>query len=233
MKRKSVVVFKLNPDNYDLSSLKKADEEELSEQELEVPKKRRVNAKELNVVSRPSPPPEEPEEPVEEVAEESTLISKDLLMLRKTVQLYLDWFPKKLKDFSTVDASSIVTEVEANDILDRMKFQIGASNMAAFNKMFLQNGIELTENVGPLFGLKLQGLSVVTSNNPDIDDVLKEIALDGIQNGWGIQNPYSKLAMILLFEGSKVHNFNMAQDFNSRLKNVVVPDEIVEKYKDI
>jgi hypothetical protein len=105
--------------------------------------------------------------------------------------------------------------------------------MAEFNQMIFQSGIELTENVGQAMRLKLQGFSVVTSNNSIIDNILKEIALDGIESGWRIQNPYSKLAIVLLFEGSKVHQFNISQEINMKLKNVIVSDEIVEKYKDL
>jgi hypothetical protein len=49
--------------------------------------------------------------------------------------------------------------------------------------MLLQSKIELIENFGQIIKLKLQKLSIIISNNSEIDDILKEITLDGIQNG--------------------------------------------------
>lgn len=84
-----------------------------------------------------------------------------------------------------------------------------------------------------MMGFKLQGLSAVTLQNPEIDDILKEIALEGIRTGWTIESPYYKLAMIILAEGNRVHNFNVEQELTTRLKNTIIPQDIVNKYSDL
>jgi hypothetical protein len=86
----------------------------------------------------------------------------------------------------------------------------------------LKSRIEITENFGQVIGFKLHGLSVVTSNNPEIDYP------KGNNFGWSIQNSYSKLAIILFFEGTKVHNFNVSQEMLMKLRNVIIFDEIVQ-----
>jgi hypothetical protein len=221
MKRK--VTFILNTQKEDLSSLKRPDDED--EPDEEPPPKKQTKTF--------IPEPEETDEEEEPIPQSEDIVSKELLTLRKTIKLYIDWFPTKLKEFQSLDVDTISTITGAKDVIDRIKFQISATNNASFNKMFLQGGIGIVENVGSIIGFNIQGLSVVASNDPEIDDILKEIALDGIEKGWTIQNPYTKLAAVLLFQAARLHNFNTQQEIMCKLRTTIVPEEVVNKFKDL
>lgn len=229
MKRSRVKFFVLNENGHDLTSIKKrklVDESE--DEQLQEPVK-------VDVV--PERESECGTEPLEDEAStgeivETTTTSKSVLTLRKTVQQYIKWFPKKLKDFETGQLCDM-DEEQLKLVLESIRFQLSASNSASFNKLILDTGIGITENVGISFGFKVNGLSNLIHNHEEVDDVLKEIALINIEKGWYIENPYQRLGLIILSEGSRLHQFNIQQETMGLLRSKFVSQKIIDKYKNL
>jgi hypothetical protein len=85
------------------------------------------------------------------------------------------------------------------------------------------------KNMETILGLKLQSLSVIISNNAELNNILKEIALKSIEIGWKIQSFYSKLGIILLFKANKIYNFNILQE--QMLKRELINLKIFKVFK--
>jgi hypothetical protein len=151
------------------------------------------------------------------------------LKLRKTIGQYKLWFPKKLAgiEIGNLDEQN---EEQLKEILQLIKFQLSANNSVGFNKIVLESGLILSEELGKGLGFKINGLSNMISNREDIDDLLKEIALQNIENGWYLESPYSRLGIVIFSEGTRLHNFNLIQENLSLLRNKFVSQEIIDKY---
>ena len=61
----------------------------------------------------------------------------------------------------------------------------------------------------------------------------KEIALENIESGFGIQNSYTKLSCILLFESIQLHNFNSIQELKSKIRSTIISDVILNKFYEL
>lgn len=181
LKRKQPVVFVLNKQGHDLSSVQqKIIEPEIEEEEdiVELPEKRQKTEDEQDT--------EDEKDTEESVKEEPTNANKqatlvvDKYKLRMYLRLYQQWFPDKLQgiDFQNIDELEVE---ELKELHSKIKFLIGAENCVAFNHKVLQFGIQVFENLGRGFlDLQIDGLAQVCDNDPAMESILKEIALDNM-----------------------------------------------------
>jgi hypothetical protein len=124
-------------------------------------------------------------------------------------------------------------ETDLKKVLKTIRFQLSANNSASFNKLILDSSIGITETIGTSIGFKINGLSNLIHNHEEVDDLLKEIALVNIENGWFVESPYQRLGLIILSEGSRLYTFNLTQESMLMLRNKLVSEEIIQKYKNI
>jgi hypothetical protein len=73
----------------------------------------------------------------------------------------------------------------------------------------------------------------MVNSSPEIDDILKEIALQNVEEGWKLTNPYARLGVQLTVKMLELHNFNTKQELMLHLRQTMVGPEIIEMFKEL
>ena len=150
--------------------------------------------------------------------------------MRETVKMYQKLMPG-LSESISFDGISSKSEQELEEMLQEIRFVLGASNNVLFHQNLIEQGIGLIETFGPAFGFDLSGLSAETRMDPSFQQICQELVLASAEDGWEIMSPTNRLLFSIVGRILKKHDDNSRATIADRISNMIVDPEIVEKYR--
>ena len=160
---------------------------------------------------------------------------KEKDMLLKKIELYYRNFPDELVGVRRPRGLTKASIKELNDFLTKIDNIVSGSASHDMVKSAYYSTISVVEMVAVAkTPLKLNGWSDAVANNPYIDKQLKRLEVKYMAEMECISEPETALLSATILTGLAVHRTNShAQKTAEYLDTRTVPDEMVDKYKDL
>jgi hypothetical protein len=154
---------------------------------------------------------------------------RQLLIKAKQYQVA---FAHKLTDYKSMfQGLAEKSEDELDSLIDELRIIVSSTNQCELYQQVFTKGLALSEGIGPVVGLKLQGLSKCASI-PVVRDLVNEIALESEIK---YIPPHIRLAIIMIGICSEIHTMNSnteSIEYKSQMQKFMESDVNAEKYKE-
>lgn len=176
---------------------------------------------------QPEPDPEEfltPQERQKLMIERQKLKNK-VLRYKELFPDYMRNIEFKLEDLDNMDIEQLENLIEELGVI------VNTRNSSNLTQMLYFTSINVVEAGSTRFGLQVAGLTEALKQNRAVIDCLNEISL--IYENDMYMRPEIRLAYLTSQTIIQLHNLNKSGQTISNYLNKKVPDEIVNKYKDL
>lgn len=140
------------------------------------------------------------------------------------IRQYMIKFSTALAEYKMEDVEELYNLDQLQDILEDMKFKVGANNSEKLYKGLYFTGVDVLEKIGVNHGMMIDGLTQSLISNPEVDLTLTEIAIDF--SDYIYTDPISRLCFMTLQAAYALHNIRSHAPKN-------VSAEVKDKYKDL
>jgi hypothetical protein len=153
--------------------------------------------------------------------------------LKTKIQMYKQHFAKETENVDTRNLDELSIE-ELEEKLYQIKVHINNADPSSLITMMYYTGMTLTEQLSVFTPLKLEGLSIATSNNPGIRKALTELEIEYADYNV-VPSPEKKLLILTLQNMYNVHKYNTNVQFKEAIDKAAqqVQAGVSEQFVDI
>ena len=172
----------------------------------------------------------DPEEFLSPIERQKIMIEKQ--KLKNKVLRYKELFPHYMRniEFKLEDLDNLDIE-QLENLIEELSVVVNTRNSSNLTQMLYFTTTSVFETTSTRFGMQVNGLTEALKQNQAVIDCLNELSLKYENDMY--MAPEVRLGYLTAQTVLQLHNLNKSGNTISNYLNKKVPDEIVNKYKDL